>query len=70
MAEPAFYRCQTCQRTWQRMEFKMQRNPPPVCLHCAAAAHEQVIDRVREDAYVREVYGPIAEMLFGTNDTD
>ena len=61
MAEPAFYRCKGCSRTWQRSEWKTRANPPAKCPHCGSS--DQEIDQVREDAYVREVYGPITQHI-------
>ena len=61
MAEPAFYRCGSCLHTWQRSEWKTHRNPPAVCPRCGSA--EQRVDQEREDAYVRDVYGPIASII-------
>lgn len=61
MAEPAFYRCGSCLHTWQRTEWKTRLNPPAVCPRCGST--EQRTDQEREDAYVREIYGPIASML-------
>ena len=65
MAEPGFYRCKTCKHCWSRMEFKMQRNPPRVCPRCNAPDEQQEIDEERERAYIREVYSPIVEAIFG-----
>jgi Zn finger protein HypA/HybF involved in hydrogenase expression len=59
MAEPAFYRCKSCWRVWQRSEWKTRRNPPAICPHCGSA--DQEVDQAREDEYVRDVYGPIAK---------
>jgi Zn finger protein HypA/HybF involved in hydrogenase expression len=61
MAEPAFYCCGACKHAWQRTEWKTRRNPPAICPRCGS--DDQVIDQAREDAYVREVYGPIAERV-------
>ena len=61
MAEPAFYRCGSCLHTWQRSEWKTRRNPPAVCPRCGSA--EQHVDQVREDAYVRDMYGPITAIV-------
>lgn len=61
MAEPAFYRCKACLRTWQRSELKMGANPPAKCPHCWST--DQTIDQAREDAYIREVYGPITQHI-------
>lgn len=65
MAEPGFYRCKKCCRTWQRMEFKMHANPPRICPYCHAPPEEQEIDQAREDAYVRDVYGATVSAIFG-----
>ena len=61
MAEPTFYRCGACCHPWQRTEWKIRKNPPPICPRCKSS--EQTIDRERQDEYDREVYGPIAKML-------
>lgn len=61
MAEPAFYRCGACLHTWQRMEWKTRKNPPAACPRCGSA--EQSVDQAREDAYVRDAYGPIAAIV-------
>lgn len=61
MAEPAFYRCGTCLHAWQRTEWKMRANRPAKCPRCGSA--DQRTDQEREDAYVRDAYGPIASVL-------
>jgi Zn finger protein HypA/HybF involved in hydrogenase expression len=61
MAEPAFYRCKGCSHTWQRTEWKTRVNRPAKCPHCGSA--DQEIDQAREDAYVREVYGPLTQHI-------
>ena len=61
MAEPAFYRCGSCLHTWQRSEWKTRRNPPAACPRCDSA--EQRVDQEREDAYVRDMYGPITAIV-------
>jgi Zn finger protein HypA/HybF involved in hydrogenase expression len=61
VAEPAFYRCGACLHAWQRTEWKMRQNPPAVCPRCGSA--DQHTDQKREDAYVQDVYGPIAAMV-------
>jgi hypothetical protein len=60
MAEPAFYRCKGCDRAWQRTEWKT-RARPAICPYCAST--DQETDQAREDAYVREVYGPITQHI-------
>ena len=42
---------------------KLRRNPPAVCPGCGSG--DQETDEVKEREYVREVYGPIANMVFG-----
>lgn len=59
MAEPAFYRCGSCLHAWQRTEWKTRLNPRAICPRCGS--HDQTIDQEREDAYIRQVYGPIGE---------
>jgi hypothetical protein len=39
-------------------------NPPAECPHCGST--EQRTDQERENAYVREVYGPMASILGDT----
>ena len=63
MAEPAFYRCGACLHAWQRTEWKTRKNTPAVCPHCGST--EQRTDQEREDAYVRDVYGPITSIIGG-----
>jgi DNA-directed RNA polymerase subunit RPC12/RpoP len=61
MGEPAFYRCKACRRTWERFEMKLRRNPPATCPSCGSA--DQETDQAKEDAYMRDVYGPIGQMV-------
>ncbi len=65
MAEPGFYRCKTCHRSWQRMEFKMRPNPPRECPYCKAPHEQQEVDQVAEQRYVDAVYKPFVGALFG-----
>lgn len=64
MPEPAFYRCGACLHTWQRTEWRIRKNPPAVCPRCKSA--EQCLDQEREDAYVRDTYGPITSIIGNT----
>jgi Zn finger protein HypA/HybF involved in hydrogenase expression len=59
--EPAFYKCKSCGRTWERMEFKIRANPPKECPNCKSL--DQDVDREKEDRYVSEIYGPITKMI-------
>lgn len=61
MAEPAFYRCGACLHAWQRTEWRTRLNLPATCPRCSST--EQHTDQERESAYVREVYGPITEVV-------
>lgn len=65
--EPGFYRCKACRRCWSRMEPKWGGNPrpPKVCPHCQAGPEQQETDQTREDAYMRDVYTPIAGVVLG-----
>lgn len=63
MAEPAFYICQGCNRSWERMEPKWGAAPPRVCPHCGAGREKQATNEARERAYVRDVYGPVADAI-------
>ncbi len=68
MGEPAFYKCNTCRRTWQRWEAKASPNPPRVCPHCGAGPEAQGQDDVREREYMRIVYGMAADVLTGEDE--
>lgn len=59
--EPGFYRCKACGKLWERMEYKTRPNPPRVCPGCGSV--DQGIDEAKETAYVKDVYGPLAQML-------
>lgn len=61
--EPGFYVCRDCGRSWERMEFKLRPNPPLKCPHCDST--HQAMDMVKEAAYTKEVYGPVARALKG-----
>src|SRR5262245_6546147 len=62
--EPGFYRCKDCNRSWERMEYKMRANPPRICPHCKS--ENQGIDQIRENEYTKDVYGFVAKALTTT----